>query len=367
MEYKAFLSFTKQIEGRAVTGLAAIFGNLDDQLDIVHSGAFKKTISEQAERVRHLWQHDTRLPPVATVKQLREVGKSDLPEEVKERFPDATGGLLVTREYLETERGSEILAAIKAEPPAIREMSFGYDPVKFDFEQLDSGEKSGALVRNLRELRLWDTSDVNWGANPATVASKSGVPFRDTGKASEDADWNAPRLSDFTSDPFEELSAAERHRIAGHFAWTEAMPPESFGQVKLPHHAVSNSGIGPAVWRGVSVAMSALLGAHGGVDLPASDRLTTYNHLVKHFEQFDCEPPDFKLVELACAVKAATDVALDGDLALAFDGLKLGELVAELHDFLSAAEPASKGSLTDANLLFADYQATLARLRGVSV
>jgi hypothetical protein len=32
-------------------------------------------------------------------------------------------------------------------------------------------------VRNIREIRLWETSDVLWGANSATVASKAAFPF----------------------------------------------------------------------------------------------------------------------------------------------------------------------------------------------
>jgi hypothetical protein len=39
---------------------------------------------------------------------------------------------------------------------------------KFDYEKRDAG-----TVRNLREVRLWDTSDVTWGMNPATMNLKS--------------------------------------------------------------------------------------------------------------------------------------------------------------------------------------------------
>lgn len=172
-EYKSFPAFTKQVEGRTVTGFAAVTGNLDDGNDRIWKGAFKKTILEHAERVRHLWQHNDRQPPVATIKELREVGKGELPPEVKQEYPDATGGLLVAREYLDTPRGNEVLAGLTSDPPAIKEMSFAYDPVKFDFEE---GDTDGMLIRNLRELRLWDTSDVNWGMNAATVASKYGRP-----------------------------------------------------------------------------------------------------------------------------------------------------------------------------------------------
>ena len=61
---------------------------------------------------------------------------------------------------------------------------------------------------------------------------------------------------------------------------------------KLPHH--EGSGSQAVVWRGVAAAMGALLGARGGVDLPEGDRKGVYNHLVKHYAQFEKTPPEFK-------------------------------------------------------------------------
>jgi hypothetical protein len=106
-------------------------------------------------------------PPIAAVRELREVGKADLPDELLARYPDATGGLLVKREYLETPRADEVLKGIIS--GAISEMSFGYDPIKWDYED---DKATGGQIRNLRECRLWDTSDVNWGMNEATIAAK---------------------------------------------------------------------------------------------------------------------------------------------------------------------------------------------------
>jgi HK97 family phage prohead protease len=166
MEHKALQTFTKGINGRTVEGFAAIFGNVDSGGDIVHKGAFKKTLQENRKRFRHLWMHNPFEVPTATIKDIAEVGKGDLPNEVKSEYPEATGGLYVAREYLETPRGDEILTAIKA--GAINEMSFGFDIVKFDFGTIEDRP-----VRNLKELMLYDTSDVTWGMNAATVASKT--------------------------------------------------------------------------------------------------------------------------------------------------------------------------------------------------
>jgi uncharacterized protein len=173
MEYKESPFFIKAIEDRTITGIASVFGNLDSYNDIVHRGSFKKTIKEGMGRVRHLWMHDPWQPPTAAIKSLREVGREELPAEVQEKFPTATGGLEIARQYLRTPRGDEILEGIKEQ--AILEMSFGFDALKFDFEEVKEGDYKGVVVRNVREVRLWDTSDVNWGANQATVASKSAL------------------------------------------------------------------------------------------------------------------------------------------------------------------------------------------------
>lgn len=171
MEYKATPTFIKDISDRTVTGIASVFGNVDSYGDIVQRGAFKKTLNENAPRIRHLWMHDPILPPTAAIRGLQEVGKDALPDEVLQRFPDATGGLEVVREYLRTPRGDEILEGIRA--GAINEMSFAYDVIKSKFAEVADADGIKRQVRLLSEVRLYETSDVLWGANAATVASKS--------------------------------------------------------------------------------------------------------------------------------------------------------------------------------------------------
>lgn len=159
----------KSIKGRVVEGFASVFGNIDSYGDIVHPGAFLKTIQEQAERIKHLGLHDSWKIPTAVILELRETGREELPEEVQEGYPEATGGLLVVREYLNTQDGNEMLEAIVKK--AITEMSFMFNRVRWDYETVGEGADEHRIC-HLRELRLWETSDVIWGANPATVSSK---------------------------------------------------------------------------------------------------------------------------------------------------------------------------------------------------
>ena len=166
MERKAAPQVIEQIEGRTVTGIASVIGIVDDGGDLVEPGAFRKTIAERSHRFRWLWQHDDKQPPIAVIESVEEVGRDALPPEILESYPEAKGGLRVTRRYLDTPRANEVLEAIKA--GAVDELSYGYDAVR-------AAPGNGLTVggrkarRRLQEVRLWEFSDVNWGMNPATT------------------------------------------------------------------------------------------------------------------------------------------------------------------------------------------------------
>jgi HK97 family phage prohead protease len=153
---------------RVVEGIVAVHGNIDDGADRSFPGCFQMALNENRLRVKHLWNHSFSSPPTATVLALKEVTAAELPDSVKDYAPDATGGLFVSREYLKTTRGDEILEGIVKK--AIDEMSYGYSPVKYDFETINPDTINELRIRNLREVKLWDTSDVLWGMNPATLA-----------------------------------------------------------------------------------------------------------------------------------------------------------------------------------------------------
>lgn len=172
IEYKASPSFTLGIEGRTATGIYAVHGNLDDGRDRSHPGLFGDGTVDGRMRARFLWQHDSSQPPIAKIARVFEVARADLPPAVKLYAPDATGGVAVERTYLETPRGDEVLAALKA--GAITEMSYAYEVTRYDIEEADDGPP----VRNLYAADLYDVSDVNWGMNPATSADgQKGQPL----------------------------------------------------------------------------------------------------------------------------------------------------------------------------------------------
>ncbi len=171
-EFKAlnFSNIKAASDGRVRAGVAAVFGNVDDWRDRIQPGAFKKTIAEGQKRVRHLWNHDGQFPPIASIKEIRELSRDELPEEVLLKSPEASGGLLVKRDYYTNDLASWVLEAI--DKGDVNEMSFAYEVVKSTntTEEIEGTEQKRE-IRELLELRLFDTSDVNWGMNNATVAT----------------------------------------------------------------------------------------------------------------------------------------------------------------------------------------------------
>lgn len=168
MEQKLLPQFTKSIEDRTVVGIFAVHGNVDTGNDRSWPGSFSNVSVNGRNRARFLWMHNSYDPPIAAIDYIKELTRDELPTSVLGFAPDATGGVEVRRTYLDTPRGNEVLAGIKA--GVIEEMSYAYDVTRSDFEEID-----GVQVRNIREIKLYDVSDVTWGLNPATVAVKSRV------------------------------------------------------------------------------------------------------------------------------------------------------------------------------------------------
>ena len=169
-EFKQGPSSIKSIKGRAVTGVFSVFGNMDSYGDVMQPGSFAKTILERGEKIFHLWQHDTWSPAIAKVEALTELSQAELPDVIQRAFPEATGGAEVTRSYLKTPAADEILTGLENGVPY--EMSFGFRTIKYDYEER---EDLNMTIRNVREVKLYETSDVLWGANPATVATRAAV------------------------------------------------------------------------------------------------------------------------------------------------------------------------------------------------
>ena len=111
-EYKSFPFKLASLdtEGRTLEGYASVFGNVDAVGDIVHPGAFRKTLRERGDQVRFLWQHDPR-EPIGRLMEMRE----------------DEHGLFVKAIISKTRRGLDTLHLLH--DGVISQMSIGYDPI----------------------------------------------------------------------------------------------------------------------------------------------------------------------------------------------------------------------------------------------
>lgn len=155
-EYKAVTTQTQvDFEKRIVTGYASIFGNVDRAREIVHPGAFKKTLEGGLGRVSVKYNHKRLLGrPVSAVEDSK--------------------GLLTEFYVSKTKFGDDLL--VQMDDGSLSTMSFKYEKVKGKFDKSSDG------VLNLRELKLHEFGpvDPDLACNPQTmILGVKGVDFID--------------------------------------------------------------------------------------------------------------------------------------------------------------------------------------------
>jgi HK97 family phage prohead protease len=123
-----------------VEGYFSIFGNVDSDGDMIMPGAFTKTLQENGNRIKHLWQHDPRYPLSKPVLQEDAKGL-----KFKSTISDTSFGRDAMRLYMDG---------------VIDEHSIGYNTIK-------AAQKSN--YNEMTELRLWEGSSVTWGANDLAI------------------------------------------------------------------------------------------------------------------------------------------------------------------------------------------------------
>jgi len=193
-------------------------------------------------------------------------------------------------------------------------------------------------------------------ARGGLVRGRKAIPPHTTGKADEDAKWDGPAA--VAACPAEEDALRRMH------AWVDPDgDPAAKQSYKLPHHQPE----GDVVWGGVAAAMARLL--QGGTQIPDGDRRGVWNHLERHYQQFDKEAPELRSLaefgprltqgalpngewehyraELADAVLAASDVLVDAVAQLKAATIppeppaepSLGDALAEVADALKEIRP----------------------------
>jgi len=127
-----------------VKGLGSVFGNIDSDGDIIEKGAYSKTIQENRNRIKYLYQHRLDKP----IGKMTELNETDSALE------------FVAEIAIKTRLGKDVFEMIKA--GVISENSVGFRTVK---EQYDQVEK----VNRIKEVKLYEISAVTLAANPLAL------------------------------------------------------------------------------------------------------------------------------------------------------------------------------------------------------
>ena len=140
LEYKDFDFKATALEEGEFEGFASVFGNVDQDREIVEPGFFAKTLKESKGVVPILWQHDRHEP----------IGVS-LKLEQKDKGLDARGKLV-----LEVQRAREAHALVDA--GAIKGLSIGYTVTRDEVDRATG-------IRRLKEGKLHEFSLVTFASN----------------------------------------------------------------------------------------------------------------------------------------------------------------------------------------------------------
>jgi len=120
-----------------VKGYGSYFDNKDADDDVIMRGAYQKTIRENGERVKYLYQHNM-MQPIGKMNELYEDEK----------------GLVFVAEVPKTQLGKDVIELMKA--GVITENSVGILPIQKE----DRGD-----YRELKEVKLFEISAVTLAAN----------------------------------------------------------------------------------------------------------------------------------------------------------------------------------------------------------
>lgn len=146
LEYKEISGGVKDIDvkKRIVTGYLSSFDNIDKHNDVIEKGAFKKTLLERKDDIFFLNNHSWQQPH----------GKFNVLQE------DEKGLYFESTPFVEGVTYSEDVLKLY-EAGVIKEHSIGFSTIK-------SENKSNSSTRYIKEVKLYEGSNVTLGANSQT-------------------------------------------------------------------------------------------------------------------------------------------------------------------------------------------------------
>lgn len=145
LSYKSIVGEVKDVDTkkRVITGYLSGFDNKDYDNDIIVKGAFKKSIDERKNDIYFLNQHNWSQPH----------GKFSVLQE------DSKGLYFESEPLIDTSYSSDTLKLYEA--GIVKEHSIGFQTILSDFDTKES-------ARIIKEVKLYEGSNVTLGANPET-------------------------------------------------------------------------------------------------------------------------------------------------------------------------------------------------------
>lgn len=185
LEYKSSFGLINDVDSknRIVTGYLSEFGSVDHDKDIIEKGAFAKSINERKDNIFFLNQHDWKQPH----------GKFNVLRE------DSKGLYFESNPLPNTTYSNDLIELYGL--GIVKEHSIGFSTVKSEWH------KDG-ITRTLKELKLYEGSNVTLGANPNTPFT--GFKNKTIGEVNDQVSLivKAIRNGNFTDDTFIQLEFA---------------------------------------------------------------------------------------------------------------------------------------------------------------
>lgn len=172
------------------------------------------------------------------------------------------------------------LAKLLVDSGDLKAVSVGFQSHKMEYPEKPSDGPVKHVQQSLLEISMVPVPMLQDALRVRSL--KAAIPPHNGTKAPEDESWDGDA----------EVRAAEgESQLKRMHAWVNPDgDPNVKANYKMPHHRAT----GEVVWAGVAAAMAALFGARGNPDIPDEDRRGVYNHLERHYSQFDKETPEFK-------------------------------------------------------------------------
>ena len=185
LEYKSSFAAIKDVDSknRIVTGYLSEFGSKDYDSDIIEKGAFAKSIQERKDNIFFLNQHDWKQPH----------GKFNVLME------DSKGLYFESNPLPNTTYSNDLIELYSL--GIVKEHSIGFSTIKSEWH------KDG-YTRTIKEVKLYEGSNVTLGANPNTPFT--GFKNLDIGQINDQVSLiiKAIRKGNFTDETFSQLEIA---------------------------------------------------------------------------------------------------------------------------------------------------------------